>query len=159
ASHELLRHAVRRPDSRHSATSGRKHLAARAPASAPTGGRRRTPRPARVPHRTASARRPWRPDRQQVAGDARTVRRGPERRLERGAIMAEGGIEVTNDEATQRYETRVDGAVALIQYERRGDRIVFLHTEVPAALEGHGVGSALARAALDDARARHLTVV
>jgi predicted GNAT family acetyltransferase len=73
--------------------------------------------------------------------------------------MAGDGIEVTNDEATQRYEAHIAGALALIQYQRRDGRIVFLHTEVPEALEGRGVGSALARAALDDARARHLTVV
>ena len=68
-------------------------------------------------------------------------------------------LAVTNNEAQQRYELALDGLLAIIQYERRGNEIVFLHTDVPAALEGHGVGSALARAALDDARARNLTVV
>ena len=73
--------------------------------------------------------------------------------------MANDGIRVTNNEAAQRYETEVDGARAVLQYQRRGDSIVHLHTEVPEALEGHGIGSALARTALEDARARHLTVV
>jgi len=41
----------------------------------------------------------------------------------------------------------------------RGGRVNFIHTEVPAGLEGHGVGSLLARTALDDARARQLRVV
>jgi predicted GNAT family acetyltransferase len=36
---------------------------------------------------------------------------------------------------------------------------VYLHTVVPPALEGHGVASKLADAALRDARARHQTVV
>ena len=68
-------------------------------------------------------------------------------------------ITVTNNEAQQQYQAQIDGSLALIQYKRRGNDIVLLHTEVPAALEGRGVGSALARSALEDARARHLTVV
>lgn len=68
-------------------------------------------------------------------------------------------LDVTNNDAMQRYEVSVDGLVAFSQYERRGDEIVFVHTEVPEALEGRGIGSALARAALDDARAKHLIVV
>jgi uncharacterized protein len=73
--------------------------------------------------------------------------------------MAGSSIEVTNDQAAQRYEAHIDGELALIQYELRGDHIYILHTEVPEALEGRGIGGALARAALEDARARHLTVV
>ena len=52
-----------------------------------------------------------------------------------------------------------DGSPHLQRYERRGNEIVLLHTEVPEVLEGRGVGSALARSALEDARARALTVV
>ena len=66
---------------------------------------------------------------------------------------------VTNNETQQRYEVQVDGSLAVVQYERRGNEIILLHTEVPEALEGRGVGSALARSALEDARARNLTVV
>lgn len=72
--------------------------------------------------------------------------------------MAQDGITVTNNEAAHRYEARVDGALALIQYEQSGNRIVYLHTEVPEALAGRGIASTLARAALEDARMRHLTV-
>ena len=68
-------------------------------------------------------------------------------------------LTVTNNETQQQYEVQVEGSLAVVQYERRGQRIVLLHTEVPEALEGRGVGSALARSALEDARARDLTVV
>ena len=68
-------------------------------------------------------------------------------------------LTVTNNEAEQRYEVEVDGSLAVVQYERRGNDIIILHTEVPEALEGRGVGSALARSALEDAHARDLTVV
>ena|SRR5438552_12818345 len=73
--------------------------------------------------------------------------------------MPEGGITVVNNEAAQRFEVHVDGLLSQLTYQRRGDRIVFLHTEVPAALEGRGIASDLARTALDDARARQLRVV
>ena len=66
---------------------------------------------------------------------------------------------VANNETAQRYEVRVDGLLAVITYQRLGDRIVFLHTEVPEALEGHGIAGKMAQFALDDARARHLAVI
>jgi predicted GNAT family acetyltransferase len=73
--------------------------------------------------------------------------------------MAEQSVDVKNNEAAQRYELEVGGASAFIQYERTGTRIVYLHTEVPPELEGRGIGGALAKSALEDARARQWTVV
>jgi uncharacterized protein len=68
-------------------------------------------------------------------------------------------ITVRNNEEAQRYEAEVAGQVAITQYQRAGDRIIFTHTEVPAALEGHGIAAKLARTALDDAAAQGLIVV
>ena len=63
-------------------------------------------------------------------------------------------VEVTDNEAEKRYEARVDGELAgSAYYETADDLIVFTHTEVDDAFEGHGVGSALARGALDAVRA------
>jgi predicted GNAT family acetyltransferase len=73
--------------------------------------------------------------------------------------MAENTIVVENNSPAQRYEALVDGHRSTLQYRLEGDQITYLHTEVPAALEGRGIGSALARAALEDARDRNLTVV
>ncbi|HTR71760.1 MAG TPA: GNAT family N-acetyltransferase [Mycobacteriales bacterium] len=65
-------------------------------------------------------------------------------------------IEVTNNEIDHRYEVRVDGEFAgFAAYRPRGDRVVFTHTEVDPRWEGHGIGSALARGALDDVVAHH----
>jgi hypothetical protein len=64
-----------------------------------------------------------------------------------------------NNEAVEEWQVSIDGHQAFLAYERKGDRIVYLHTEVPPELEGHGVASTLAKAALDEARARHQTVV
>jgi predicted GNAT family acetyltransferase len=68
-------------------------------------------------------------------------------------------LEIVDDERASRYEVTVDGVVSELVYKRRGDRIVLLHTGVPGELEGRGIGSALVKFAIDDARAKGLTVV
>jgi predicted GNAT family acetyltransferase len=71
-----------------------------------------------------------------------------------------GVATVVDNPEQHRYEARVDGELAgFAEYRRRGDRIVFTHTEVDDAFEGHGIGGRLASFALDDARARGLVVV
>jgi predicted GNAT family acetyltransferase len=63
-------------------------------------------------------------------------------------------VQVTLNEDEKRYEARVGGELAGSAYfDAADDLIVFTHTEVDDAYEGHGVGSALARFALDDVRA------
>ncbi|HLV05171.1 MAG TPA: GNAT family N-acetyltransferase [Actinomycetaceae bacterium] len=54
-----------------------------------------------------------------------------------------------------------DDVVGIAGYERRDGVIVLTHTVVERAVEGQGVGSALARTALDTARAegRHVVPV
>jgi predicted GNAT family acetyltransferase len=60
-------------------------------------------------------------------------------------------VAVTNNEAARQYEVHIDGELAgLTTYRRDDDRIVFRHAEVYPKWEGRGVGSELARAALDD---------
>jgi uncharacterized protein len=69
-------------------------------------------------------------------------------------------LELADDADGERFVARLDGAVVgAAYYVRRGDRIVFTHTEVDDAHEGHGIGSALARYALDAARAEGKRVV
>ena len=64
-------------------------------------------------------------------------------------------ITVADNPDQHRYEATIDGTVAgFAQYDLDGDTIVFVHTEVDDAFEGQGVGSTLARAALDDVRAK-----
>jgi uncharacterized protein len=60
----------------------------------------------------------------------------------------------------ERFEVEMEGgAKALLQYHRSRERMVFLHTEVPQAFAGMGVGGKLAKAGLDFARAEGLKVV
>jgi predicted GNAT family acetyltransferase len=67
--------------------------------------------------------------------------------------------EVTDNAALNRYEMTVDGETAFVAYVRRGDAVTLVHTEVPQAMAGHGVGSTLARAVLEDISRRDLRVV
>ena len=63
-------------------------------------------------------------------------------------------IEVQDRPAEGRFAVTVDGDDAGgAYYKRRGDLVIFDHTEVADRYEGKGVGSALARAALDAVRA------
>jgi predicted GNAT family acetyltransferase len=63
-------------------------------------------------------------------------------------------VQVTDNRAESRFEARLDGELAgFAAYELADDLIMFTHTEVDDAFEGHGVGSALARGALDAVRA------
>ena len=58
-----------------------------------------------------------------------------------------------------RYEARVNGTLAgTTAYELTDSMIIFTHTVVGEGFEGQGVGGALARYALDDARLRGLRV-
>jgi uncharacterized protein len=58
-----------------------------------------------------------------------------------------------------RFEISVDGELAgFAVYRLAPGRITFVHTEVDDAYAGHGLGGELARAALDDVRARGLAV-
>ena len=66
---------------------------------------------------------------------------------------------ITDNTARGRYEMVVDGQTAYVTYARQNGRMTLMHTEVPDTLAGRGIGSALARAVLDDIRRRELRVV
>ena len=59
----------------------------------------------------------------------------------------------------RRYQVwRGDRPIAYSEYEVEAGRIVFTHTVVNPEFEGRGIGSRLAKFALDDARGRGLRV-
>ncbi len=70
-------------------------------------------------------------------------------------------VTVTDVPDRERFEARDEaGALAgVLTYQLTGEIVAYTHTKVDDAFEGQGVGSALARAAMDDARARGRTVV
>lgn len=59
----------------------------------------------------------------------------------------------------QRFELEVDGALAFVDYQRDGRKLLLTHAEVPAPLRGGGVGSALVKSTLALVRARGEKVV
>ena len=69
------------------------------------------------------------------------------------------GIVLRDNRDANRFEAIVDGQTAFVQYERRPPAIVLVHTEVPEALRGSGLGSEVVRFALQSARAEGLSIV
>jgi uncharacterized protein len=67
--------------------------------------------------------------------------------------------EVTHNEASTRFEAKVDGLVSRCDYRMHGNTMMLLHTEVPPQLEGRGIGSLLVRAAFEHARNNGMDVL
>ena len=66
-------------------------------------------------------------------------------------------VRVADAPERARYEVLVDDRLAgFAQYRVAPGRLIFTHTEVDPAFEGRGLGSRLAKAALEDTRARGL---
>jgi predicted GNAT family acetyltransferase len=67
--------------------------------------------------------------------------------------------DIVDNPAESRFEVTIDGELAELVYRLRGKRLVLVHTEVPDALGGHGLGGELVRAAVQRAAREGLTVV
>ncbi|MCP1199429.1 GNAT family N-acetyltransferase [Notoacmeibacter sp. MSK16QG-6] len=71
-------------------------------------------------------------------------------------------IEISREEGETkgRYVALVDGLEAEMTYSRLGDiSIIIDHTGVPDALRGRGVGEALVKRGVEDARAEGRTII
>ena len=67
---------------------------------------------------------------------------------------------VRDDPDNHRYVLELAGeVVGIAVYHLRGGRYIFVHTEVARGHEGEGLGSILARAALEDVRAKGAKIV
>ncbi len=69
------------------------------------------------------------------------------------------GIVVDDVPAESRFVVRGSEGAAELEYHVNGTRLVLIHTEVPDAWEGRGVGGQLVRAAVRRAGAEGLTIV
>jgi hypothetical protein len=67
-------------------------------------------------------------------------------------------VPVRHNPQASRFETEVDGRLARCDYRMHDGVIHLVHTEVPPALEGRGIGAALVRAALEHASGQGLRV-
>lgn len=52
-------------------------------------------------------------------------------------------IPLVNNEVSRQFELVIDNVKAKIEYDLQRDRMFLLHTEVPPALGGRGVGNAI----------------
>ena len=69
------------------------------------------------------------------------------------------GLTIADVPAERRYEARFGDVLAgWVDYGRVGSRLIAFHTEVLPEFGGQGVGSALVRRVLDDARAAGVNV-
>lgn len=74
--------------------------------------------------------------------------------------MATQPLIVRDNPDRHRFEIDLgDGSFAFAEYTLPAGKIMFTHTEVPEGHEGHGIGTALIRFALDAARERGLKVI
>lgn len=68
-------------------------------------------------------------------------------------------VQVVDNEAKSRLEVEEDAGLAELVYHKNGNRLVLVHTEVPEALGGRGIGGQLVEAALSKAGAAGMTIV
>ncbi len=74
--------------------------------------------------------------------------------------MSEENVEITRDATHNCYVLLVNGqSLGAAYYQEEDDRLIFTHTEVDPSLKGKGLGSQLARGALDDAKDRGKKIV
>jgi predicted GNAT family acetyltransferase len=67
-------------------------------------------------------------------------------------------LEVTHNEAANRFEIPLGEALAVLEYTLHNRTMAITHTGVPQPFEGRGVASRLTRVALEYARDRGYTV-
>ena len=68
-------------------------------------------------------------------------------------------LHIVNNELKHRFETGIGSKTAFLNYMLRENVITFTHTEVPASLNGRGIGTALVKAGVAYAIEQGLRVI
>ncbi|MCH4092400.1 GNAT family N-acetyltransferase [Acetobacter sp.] len=68
-------------------------------------------------------------------------------------------MDIHDNQVAHRFEVKLDQVTAWLDYQKSANSLMILHTDVPEALAGRGVGSALVRHAYEVAQAENLTLV
>ena len=68
-------------------------------------------------------------------------------------------VAVIHNITAKRFEITIGSKTAYSKYLLAGDKIIIEHTEVPEALEGHGLAGRMVSTALDYARTQNLKVL
>jgi predicted GNAT family acetyltransferase len=66
---------------------------------------------------------------------------------------------IIDNQATHRFEVTREGHLAELTYQTDDGHILLIHTEVPEALGGHGLGGELVKAAVAKAAREGLTII
>lgn len=74
-------------------------------------------------------------------------------------MAANDADDVIDSRQHGRFELTVDGRLSELRYQRGDGTLRLVHTEVPDALGGQGIGGRLVRAAVDAAARDGLTIV
>jgi predicted GNAT family acetyltransferase len=68
-------------------------------------------------------------------------------------------VSIVDNPCAHRLEAETEAGLAYLAYERRDNQLVLVHTDVPDALRGRGIGGELVRASIDAAKSLGLGVV
>jgi predicted GNAT family acetyltransferase len=68
-------------------------------------------------------------------------------------------IDITNNTQQQQFEVRIEDNLAVLVYRFYKNDIALMHTNVPDALEGQGIASALAKHALEWVKEQHKKIL
>jgi hypothetical protein len=68
-------------------------------------------------------------------------------------------LEIVHNPAENRFEARVEGRIAKLDYIEDQDTIVMTHVGVPPEFRGQGVAGKITQAALEYAREKSLRVI
>lgn len=68
-------------------------------------------------------------------------------------------LEVIHNPTESRFEIRLDGQLAKLDYVEDGDSIVMTHVGVPMEFRGHGIAAIITKAGLDYAKSKSLRVI
>jgi hypothetical protein len=67
-------------------------------------------------------------------------------------------LNVIHNKSQKHFEIQIDSHLAVLDYVMQGTTITFIHTGVLPALEGHGIGSLLAKTGLQYAKDNSLKI-
>ena len=68
-------------------------------------------------------------------------------------------LQLNMNQASNRFELEVAGMTAFIEYKLSHQLLFLIHTELPSALEGKGVGNAIVQKTLQYAKDNNYSVV
>jgi len=68
-------------------------------------------------------------------------------------------LSVNNNEAANSFEMNINGECAFIEYKKKEDVYLLIHTEVPKKLQGQGIAATLVEKTFNYLEEHHLKMV